>query len=354
MRAAMITRKMTAVHLAVLFGVPLVGCTADEDRGAYDLGADICTSQIVTLAGVPAGDPRRTREEDDEGRATQSCTFSVRVGGKLGRDQPMTVTATRYGSSKEAAEDYRTWRDGGESDASGVQDLGGLPAAAVAYRMVGDHQVTSHDDNLLVRVSSPDHETGNPPDLVTRLRKVAAAVLTALRRPDAPSPQAPSDADPSPDPVLTPSSTGAGHGAVKDLCEILDLSAVSTAKPVEVRPSTPKPGRLRGMMCSAVFPGEGGRSSQLLVSASFPVGGDGPVQVARMYAYERHRMRAARDVTGLGTATFIDTRTPTMPKVLAYDQNLRVEVMWMGTGAEDPDDLQRRLVAVADSVIAGL
>ncbi|MEV4492586.1 hypothetical protein AB0K04_21005 [Micromonospora coxensis] len=348
------TTRIAAAHLAVLIALPLAGCTSREPRGAYALGGDICTSEIVALAGIPAGEPRRETGEE-EGRPTQSCTFGVRVGGTRGRDDAVSITATRHEDGASAAESYRRWHDSDTSVAAGVHDLGTVSTGVGAFRSVHEHQVAIQDDNLLVRVSWPDHEAGGPPDVATRLRTVGEAALSALRRSAPPSPPTRRDGESTPDPVLDPSTQAPTHTVVADLCAVLDLSALSPAKPSDVRRSTLKPDRLRGVTCSVTFPPAGGRESQLLASAAVPVDGDGATKIARMYAFERHRRPTqTRDVAGLASATFVQTQAPTMTTLLAYDGNLRLELLWLSSGDEDAADLQRRLVAVADSAVARL
>ncbi|SCG71562.1 hypothetical protein [Micromonospora halophytica] len=350
-----IPTRLTAAHLALLLALPLASCTEQgEPSGMYALDGDICTSEIVALAGVPAGQPRSITGEED-GHPTLSCTFGVRVGGTRGHDDAVTVTAIRYRDSKDAADSYRRWHDSDTSVAAGIQDLDGISTAAAAYRLVGDHQVTMHDDNLLVRANWPDHEAGGPPDVVTRLRKTAEAIFGALRRLGLPSPQARQDDGTTSDPVLSPPSGAREHELVKDLCAVLDLSAVSTVRPTSVRPSTPKPTRMRGATCTVIYPGTGGRESQLLISAGIPADGDGATKIARLYALERHgRARHARDVAGLAAATFMETPSPAMTRLVAYDGNLRVELLWLGTGSGGHQELQQRLIAVADSAVRQL
>ncbi|TDC42912.1 hypothetical protein [Micromonospora sp. KC213] len=77
--------------------------------------------------------------------------------------------------------------------------------------------------------------------------------------------------------------------------------------------------------------------------------------MAHRYALHRYRRGGqVRDVTGLAAATFVEPSTPPVTMLAAYDGNLRVEAMWLGSRRDDPQDVQRRLVAVADSIVARL
>lgn len=330
-----------ALAMSIMMIAPTVGCSDSKSGDLYQLGADICTMDIIQLAGIPNGLPASRTGKDRSGNPSQTCTASIFIDEAHGPRTFLSIHASTFMYDSDLQRNYENWST--EREGIDVQELPGLGEAAVFTKMPGEFHVVTRDDNLIVRVTWSDQKFDNPPDVATRLRRVAQAVLVALRRPDAPP--LPTESADDPDPVITTPSVSLYYEPVENLGDVVDLTPLGTVEPTTLKAKKEDHGSFIVMSCDARF----GLAAQVIVFATVSVrGGD----QAQGYADARGMASGVKDIMGLGTAAFIDQSRPLWPRLVAYDHNLKVDVAWSTSGTERPTDEQ--LVRIARSVFTGL
>lgn len=332
-----------ALAMSIMMIASTVGCSDSKSGDLYQLGADICTMDILQLAGIPAGLPISRTGEDSSGNPSQTCIASIFIDKARGPQTFLNIYASTFAYDSDLQRAYENWSTDRLGQGADIQELPGLGEAAVFNKMPGEFHVVTRDDNLLVRVTWSDQKSDNPPDVATRLRRVARAVMVALRRPDAPP--LPTESAHDPDPVITTPSVSLHYEPVENLCDIVDLTSLGTVEAIKQKAKKEDFGSYIVMSCDVRF----GLAAQMIISATVSTkGGD----QAQGYADARGMASEPKDITGLGTAAFIDQSRPLSPRLVAYDHNLKVDVSWRTSSTAKPTDEQ--LIKIARSIFNGL